>query len=101
MISGEVVRFRIIEIESGLTPELAVTAIFPSPLKIRPKGCGATIKLLPEGVSNRPLGRTVVPFLFIDVYKLPAGAESTISSFLVEWQEVKVIQDNAIGIKDC
>jgi hypothetical protein len=43
----------------------------------------------------------VVPILVYDVYKLPAGAESTISSFLVEWQEVKVIHDNAIGIKDC
>jgi hypothetical protein len=59
------------------------------------------MKFFPEGVSSRPLGRTVVPFLFIDVYKLPAGAESTISSFFVEWQEVKVIQDNAIGIKNC
>jgi len=42
-----------------------------------------------------------MPFLFIDVYKLPAGAENTISSFFVDLQEVKVIQDNAIGINNC
>jgi len=75
--------------------------IFPSLLRARPNGCGATTRLFPAGVSKRPLGRTVMPFLFIDVYKLPAGAENTISSFFVDLQEVKVIQDNAIGINNC
>jgi hypothetical protein len=76
-----------------------VTAIFPSLLRTRPKGCGATSKLLPEGVNSRPFGITVVPSLFIEVYKLPAGAESTVSSLFVDWHEVRNIPDKTIEIK--
>jgi hypothetical protein len=94
LISGEVVRLRIIEIDNGLTPELAVTAISPSLLRASPKGWGATIRLFPDGVSKRPLGITVVPFLFIEVYKFPAGDERTYSSFFSVLQAGKSRQDN-------
>ena len=65
----------IIEIERGLVPEFAVTAIFPSLLRASPKGCGATVSCLPAGVIRRPFGITVAPSLFIKVYFSPAGAE--------------------------
>jgi len=57
--------------------------------------------LFPAGVRNRPLGITVVPFLLIEVYKLPAGADSTMRSFFVDWQEDRVKKENATGIKNC
>jgi hypothetical protein len=85
-------------IDNGFTPEFAVTAMLPSLLRARPNGCGATSKLLPEGVSSLPLGITVIPSLFIEVYKLPAGAESTVSSFFVDWQEVKIMPDKTMEI---
>jgi hypothetical protein len=95
MISGLVVSLCMIEIDKGLTPELAVTAISPSQLRASPNGCGATIRLFPDGVSNRPLGRTVVPFLLITVYKLPAGADKTSSSFFPVWQPEKIRKNDA------
>jgi len=58
-------------------------------------------KAFPEGVNNLPLGRIVIPFLFIEVYRFPAGAESTISSFFVDWQEEMAMQNNTIRIKNC
>ena len=82
MICGAAVIFFIIDTDSGLMPELAVTAIVPSLLRARPKGCGAIIILRPEGVRKRPLGRTVVPSLLTEVYSRPAGADKIYGSWL-------------------
>ena len=62
-------------IDKGLVPELAVTAVFPFGLKVRPKGWGAVTILFPVGVINLPLGITVFPDLLILQNSLPAGAE--------------------------
>jgi hypothetical protein len=61
--------------ERGLVPELAVTAVFPSGLSVRPYGWGATTILLPAGVRILPLGIMVSPSLWITAYRSPAGAE--------------------------
>ena len=61
-------------IDNGSVPEFAVTAVLPSGLNVKPKGCGAVLILLPAGVIYLPFGMTVFPVLFILVYSLPAGA---------------------------
>jgi hypothetical protein len=63
------------EIESGLIPELAVTTVFPSGLSVNPYGWGATNMLLAAGVIILPFGKTVSPFLSMVTYCSPAGAE--------------------------
>jgi hypothetical protein len=65
------------DIDSGLTPELAVTAKFPSGLTVSPYGWGATSTEIPAGVSNLPFGITVMPLLLTAVYSVPAGADRT------------------------
>lgn len=91
-------RFLIMVIESGLMPELAVTAVLPSGLRVRPKGCGATVMVLPRGVRSRPLGITVVPLGSGFVYLSPAGAEAIhgAGSFLVQ---PKINKHTKIAIK--
>ena len=76
--------FRMIVIDKGLVPELAVTATLPSRLRVNPYGCGAVTILFPAGVRYLPFGMTVLPLLSIFVNSLPAGAEISHNSFSLE-----------------
>ena len=83
-------RFLMIEIEMGDVPEFAVTAMFPSLLRVKPKGCGATSIDFPKGFMNLPFGITVFPDLFICVYKFPEGEETTLRLEVVDWPSAEL-----------
>ena len=75
--------FRTMVIDNGLVPELAVTTVLPSGLRVNPYGCGAVTMLFPRGLISLPLGIMVVPFLSILANSEPEGAEAIHSVFSV------------------
>jgi hypothetical protein len=86
---------RIMETDRGLVPELAVIAVFPSGLIVRPKGWGATTILLPAGVRILPLGIMVSPVLSIMVYLFSAGAEMIHGPFFEQFsQDISTTKHN-------
>ncbi len=94
--------------ESGLVPELAVIAVFPSGLIVNPYGCGATTMFLPIGATIRPLGIIVLPDLSILTNLLSAGAimiQGVLSSFGAQENRIKTVNNRkmmfALNLKRC